>query len=260
MASRPAIYAHRFGGQLGPESSRAALQRSLSGPVDGFEADVVLSADGEVLACHDPLLQLSTADLSGWAHQYPAAVLTRAHLLDGQGGPSDQSPLLLRQVLEIIPSDLPLQLDIKAYADIELAQRTAEACCQTSAEVGRASQIEVISFFTPACEAAVAHGARARLVLWADYDPQALVKWVLDRGIGGLSLEGFILNQEFRDTAREAGLSISIGAVNTAEQLDRLLPLEPEIIVSDTPHMIRAMVDAYYDAGPSPVSHAGAPR
>jgi len=45
------------------------------------------------------------------------------------------------------------------------------------------------------------------------------------------------------DTAREAGLSISVGAMNTAEQLDRLLRLEPEIIVSDMPH-IRAMVDA----------------
>jgi hypothetical protein len=78
----------------------------------------------------------------------------------------------------------------------------------------------------------------------ADYDPRALVKWVLDHGIDGLSLEGFILNQEFRDTAREAGLSISVGAVNTAEQLGRLLRLEPEIIVSDTPHMIRVMVDA----------------
>jgi hypothetical protein len=111
----------------------------------------------------------------------------------------------LREVLEIIPSDLPLQLDIKACADIELARRPAEACCRTSAEIGRASQIEVISFFTPACEAAVAHGARARLVLWADYDPQALVKWVLDRGIDGLSLEGFILNQEFRELARGGG-------------------------------------------------------
>ena len=131
-------------------------------------------------------------------------MLTRAHLLDSQGGPSDQSPLLLGQVLEIIPSDLPLQLDIKTYADIELARRTSEACCRTAAEVGRASQIEVISF-TPACEAAIAHGARARLVLWADYDPQALVRWVLDRGIDGLSLEGFILNQEFRELVREAG-------------------------------------------------------
>jgi hypothetical protein len=97
-------------------------------------------------------------------------------------------------------------------------------------------------------------------VLWADYDPQALVRWVLDRGIDGLSLEGFILNRVLRDTVREAGLSLSVGAVNTAEQLDRLLPLEPEIIVSDTPHMIRAMVDASHDPGPDLVAHAGAAR
>ena len=81
-------------------------------------------------------------------------------------------------------------------------------------------------------------------MLWPTTIRGALVKWVLDHGIDGLSLEGFILNQEFRDTAREAGLSISVGAVNTAEQLGRLLRLEPEIIVSDTPHMIRVMVDA----------------
>jgi hypothetical protein len=31
--------------------------------------------------------------------------------------------------------------------------------------------------------------------------------------------------------------------VNTCEQVDRLLPLEPEIIVSDMPHMIRSMVE-----------------
>jgi hypothetical protein len=48
--------------------------------------------------------------------------------------------------------------------------------------------------------------------------------------------------------------------VDTAEQLNRLLPLEPEIIVSDTLHMTRSMVDAYHDAGPDPVAHAGAPR
>lgn len=129
-------------------------------------------------------------------------------------------------MLEAIPSELPLQLDVKAYADTELARRTAEACCGISAELGRASQIEVISFFTPACEAAVAQGVRTRLVIWADYDPKTLINWVLDRGIGGLSLEGFILNRVLRDAAREAGLSISVGAVNTAEQLHRLLPLD----------------------------------
>lgn len=146
MAWMARVYAHRFGGQLGPESSLAALERSLAGPVDGFEADVVLAADGEILAIHDPLLQVSTADLSGWAHEYPADVLTRAHLRDERGEPSDQRPLNLRQALRVIPKELPLQLDVKAYADADLASRTATRCCQVAAELGRASQVEVLSF------------------------------------------------------------------------------------------------------------------
>jgi hypothetical protein len=144
---------------------------------------------------------------------------------------------------------MPLQLDVKAYADPDLARRTAERCCQISAECGRATQVEVISFFTPACEVAVAHGVRSRLVIWADYDPQALVRWVTDRGIKGLAIEGFILGHTLRDAAREAELTISAGAATSAEQLRRLLPLEPEIIVSDSPHAIRSMI-ASLQAGP----------
>jgi glycerophosphoryl diester phosphodiesterase len=244
MAWMARVYAHRFGGQLGPESSLAALERSLAGPVDGFEADVVLAADGEIVAIHDPLLQISTADLAGWAHEHPADVLTQAHLLDDRGDASDQRPLNLRQALRVIPKELPLQLDVKAYADPELACRTAARCCRIAAELGRASQVEVLSFFTPACEVAVEHGIRSRLVVWADYDPKRLVRWLTDRGIEGLSIEGFILGHPLRDAARDAGLTISAGAVNTAEQLRALLPLEPEILVSDTPHRIRAMLVA----------------
>src|SRR6266516_3917866 len=85
VTSAPDVYAHRFGGHYGPECSRAALERSLAGQVDGLEVDVVLTRDEEIVACHDPLLDISTADLSGWAHQRSAAALTQAHLLDNEG-------------------------------------------------------------------------------------------------------------------------------------------------------------------------------
>jgi len=245
----PRVYAHRFGGEYGPEASLAALERSLEGPVDGLEVDVVLSSDEEVLACHDPLLDISTADLSGWADRHPAAVLGRAHLLDDRGRPSDQTLLSLRGVFDAVPPGLPLQVDVKAYAEPALARRTAERCCQIAAELGRAEDIEVLSFFTPACEAAVAHDVKSRLVAWADYDPDALVSWAVTRGINGLAFEGFILDGRMRDVVRQAGLTISVGAVNTAAQLRRLLPLEPEILVSDCPHALRAMLDEA--AGPA---------
>lgn len=37
----------------------------------------------------------------------------------------------------------------------------------------------------------------------------------------------------------EAGLTISVGAVNSSEQLERVLPFQPEIVVSDCPLELR---------------------
>ena len=98
---RPAIYAHRLGGAYGPESGQSTLARTLGGHVDGVEADVVLSADNEVFAVHDPALWLST-DLEGWAHERDATTLCKARLLDRSGRPSDDRPMRLSELLELL--------------------------------------------------------------------------------------------------------------------------------------------------------------
>jgi glycerophosphoryl diester phosphodiesterase len=251
------VYAHRLGGQYGPESSSAALERSLSGPVDGVEADVVLSADGEIVACHDPVLEISTVDLKGWAHEHPADALLGARLPDERGEPSDQRPLSLTQLLEAVPEDLTVQLDVKAYADPDLARRTAERCCEIILEHDRREQAEIVSFFSNACEAAAEHGFRTRLVLWADYAPAALSGWALERGIGGVSIEGFILATTLREALREAELTLCVGAVNTGEQLERILPFEPDVLVSDRPHEVhRALNRLQNDGGAGPEADA----
>lgn len=239
----PSVYAHRFGGHYGPESSRAALERSLEGEVGGVEVDVVLTADDDVVAVHDPFLRVAT-DLDGWAHRTSTATVLRARLLDGAGEPSDQRPLSLEEVLCLLPPGLPLQLDVKAYADPELARQTAQRCCEVAIAHGTADRVEVISFFTEACAAAVAAGVAARLVIWADYSPPTLARWVAGQGFVGVSVEGFIFSERLRAPLAEAGLSISVGAVNSAEQLELLLPLEPDTIVSDRPLELRGEVEA----------------
>jgi glycerophosphoryl diester phosphodiesterase len=250
MAWAPLVYAHRLGSRYGPESSRAALEKSLSGDVEGLEADVVLTADDDVLACHDPLLSISTADFSGWAHEHTAAELTQARLVDGEGKPSDQTVMSLRELLEAIPPDLPLQLDVKAYADPERARRTSERCCEIAEELRRSEQVEIISFFTAACEAATSRGFAVRIVAWADYDPPALARWAVEHGAGGLSLEGFILGSSLHRAIREADLTLSVGAVNDAAQLRRIAPFAPEIIVSDCPSELRGAL-AELDSAPA---------
>jgi glycerophosphoryl diester phosphodiesterase len=237
--AHPPIYAHRFGSDYGPESSRSALEHTLSGGVDGIEADVVLSGDDRVLALHDPILAYST-DLTGWANERSAAELCGAHLLDDAGEPSEEHPMSLEQVLEIIPRDLPFQLDVKAYADHELACRTAERACEVMRGHGTAERAEVISFFSGACEAARAAGLSSRLVAWSDYAPEALAEWAVGHGMIGVSFEGFILSESVVRPLHDSGLTISVGAVNTVDQARKLEPLGVDILVSDGPHELRA--------------------
>jgi glycerophosphoryl diester phosphodiesterase len=234
------VYAHRFGSEYGPESSRAALEKSLGYQVAGLECDIVLSGDDEVFALHDPDLGLST-NLDSWATNHQAQEIDEAFILDGKGEVSEEHPLRLRTVLELIPPDLPFQLDIKAYADMELVKRTTRRACEIVREHGTADRITVISFFTPGCLVACEHDITTLLVLWADYDPEALVKWVVNRGIDGVSCEGFILSKELTDPIHDAGLTISVGAVNSRGQVERLLPLAPDIVVSDKPAEVRRM-------------------
>lgn len=245
MPGRPVpVYAHRFGSEYGPESSRAALEVSLSRGVDGLEADVILSADDEVFALHDPDLDLCT-DLSGWARDHRADEIDRARLRDQVGEISDETPLRLPQVLDRIPPDLPLQLDVKAYADHSLARRTSRRACEIAREHGTSDRIEIISFFTGGCEVAREHGVEARLVLWADYDPNALLRWLGERDISGVSLEGFILAHHLVEPLHEAGVTLSVGVVNSPRQIERLLPMRPDILVSDRPAELKDEVDRF---------------
>jgi glycerophosphoryl diester phosphodiesterase len=232
------VYGHRFGGEYGPESSRPVLEKSLAHGVDGLECDIILSGDDEIFALHDPDLALST-NLDGWAKARTADEIDEACIRGPNGEVSDQHPLRLRAVLEMIPPELPLQLDVKAYADPELVDRTTARACEISKEHGTDDRIEVISFFTRGCLVANDHEVATRLVLWADYAPETLVQWVRDRGIDGVSLEGFIFSHELIDPLHDGGLTVSVGAVNSPGQLERLLPMHPDIVVSDCPAEIK---------------------
>ena len=77
VATLPPLYAHRLGREPGPDSSRAALQATLAGPVDGLETDACLTADGRLVLLHEPWLSGPTT-LRGWAHQTLWSDLRRA--------------------------------------------------------------------------------------------------------------------------------------------------------------------------------------
>ena len=235
----PPLFAHRLGRAYGPDSSATALEGALRAGSDGLETDVCLTADDELVLLHDPRLELGTT-LSGWVHEHTAAEIARGRLRDRRGEPTDSRPLLLEQLLASIPADLPVQVEIKAHADPLLAQRTADRLCDRVARSAERTRIELISFHSAACAAAAARGVRSRLVIWADYAPEALAAWAVRRGVGGIAVEHFLLTQHLAATFRLAGLSVSTGTINSPELLGRVVEIAaPDAVCTDRPGELR---------------------
>lgn len=238
----PKLFAHRLGRHYGADNSAAALRGSLSGHLEGLETDICLTADDQLVLLHDPLLVLGTT-LEGWASQRTAQEIRSSWILDQGGLPSGEQPLSLDELLELVPASVELQLEVKAHADPALARCTAEVLCGRLADEPARERFEVISFHRSACEVAARHGLAARLVIWADYAPQALSEWALESGVGGISVEHFLLTRQLVDALRAVGLSVNTGTVNRPELLSRLLELEPDAIGTDRPHELRAAME-----------------
>jgi glycerophosphoryl diester phosphodiesterase len=232
----PPLIAHRLSRAYGPDSSATALAGALARPLDGVETDVCLSGDGELALLHDPLLPLCTT-LDGWAHRRSAADIRGSRLLDSHGEPSGERPLFLDELLDAVPPEITVQLDVKAHADPDLARRTAEAICDRYRGTPERRRIEVISFHSAACAAAAARGFRSRLVIYADYAPEALAAW---HRVGGVSVEHFLLSQPVLSVLRFARLSVNAGTVNDVALLERVVALGVDAVCTDRPHELRA--------------------
>lgn len=238
MTSLPALYAHRLGRDAGPDSSRAALRATLAGSADGVESDVCLTADGRLALLHDPRLSSCTT-ATGWAHRTAWADLRTARLLDRDGAPTSETPMLLEELLDAVPHELVVQIEVKAYGDPALARATSFAVAKVLRARPHRERVEVLSFHAAACEEAARSGLRARLVTWADYAPDALARWAGRVGVGGVCIEHFLLHPELVRRLRAHGLGVSTGTINDPELAARAAGLGVDAITTDRPAALR---------------------
>lgn len=237
----PLLIGHRLGRAYGPDSSRRALTRSLAGGVRALEADLCLTADEELVVLHDPLLALGTS-LSGWAHERSAREILGAQLRDRHGEVRDEGPLGLAELLDLVPDDVLLQLEVKAHADPVLAATTAARICELCR--AESDRLELISFHSSACVTAAARGFRSRLVVWTDHEPERLAAWARDHRVAGVSIEHFLLSGEMAGALRSAGLSVNTGTINEIELALRAITLAaPDAICTDRPIELRVELD-----------------
>ena len=106
------VVAHRGGADLGPENSLGCIRKGIAAGAGWVEIDVHLSADGEIVVCHDPSVDRTTdgkGQISGMT--YPE--LRKLRLLDGEGRPTDEHLPTLDEVLDLTKGRVVLLIEIK---------------------------------------------------------------------------------------------------------------------------------------------------
>lgn len=252
MPGVPIIYAHRGGAALRPENTIAAFDHGIECGADGLEFDVHLSKDGVVVIHHDDTLERTTGT-SGRIALSTAAELGALdagyHFSDGDGFPFRGRKLgvpTLHDVLRRYP-EAALIIELKVGGEA-LAHRVVDEV----RAAGAVDRVAIGSFYADALRAvrryepAIATGAAREETRWALY--RSWVGWA----IGSAPYREFqvpewsgltpIVTRRFVSAAHRAGILVKVWTVNAAEDMQRLVSIGVDGLITDRPDLARAVV------------------
>ncbi|WP_127588025.1 glycerophosphodiester phosphodiesterase [Paenibacillus koleovorans] len=143
MTTQPfLIIAHRGAMGEAPENTLAAFRLGLEQGANAFELDIHMSADGEIIVCHDETVNRTT-DGKGTIRSMTVAQLQK---LDAgrwyhERFAGERLPLL-EEVFDLVPTDFVINVEIKDCADHQLEPRLLELLKRT----GRMESVVISSF------------------------------------------------------------------------------------------------------------------
>jgi glycerophosphoryl diester phosphodiesterase len=271
LERRVLCYAHQGGAKESPSSTLLALRTALAAGATALELDVHATSDGELVVCHDPTLERTT----NGAGPIAGHTLAEVRALDNaywfvpgedtvEGLPADHYPLrgrapadrelgvaTLDEVLEAFPGVF-LNLDIKQTApevdpyEQQLAEKLVAA--------GRTDDVIVASFDDRATDAFRAHAPgigtspgfagvaeMVRAVHGRERPPESLLRYVALQ-VPARFMDTVIVDERFVGVAHEEGLAVHVWTVDEAPEMERLLALGVDGIMSDFPSVLAGVL------------------
>jgi glycerophosphoryl diester phosphodiesterase len=262
------VFAHRGGALLAPENTLAAFTRAHALGVDGFELDVRLSRDGEVMVIHDADVDRTTNG-SGKVSAMTAAelrALDAGSRFKGSRGEGDTRIPLLRDILARFPQEM-LIIELKG-ANPALPPRAFEV-------VREAGALERVCFGgfqrhmligVRRCGrrvTSVRPSERSEVPLVCSSASREETRWSLYRSwvrmpwpwrpydafqVPEISRRTRVVSPEFVRAAHARGLLVQVWTVNEEPQMQRLLSWGVDGLISDRPDLALRVRDAFASA------------
>jgi glycerophosphoryl diester phosphodiesterase len=270
-------WAHQGGAREAPSSTLFALRQAVANGADALELDVHATSDGEIVVCHDATVDRTTgrtgaiadmtlAEVRACDNAYwwvPGEVVAHdraedAYVYRGKA-PADQDfgIATLREVLEAFP-DTFLNFDIKQTApDVKPYE---QAVADLLREFGRVDDVIVASFNDHATNAfsAIAPEISTSLGLQGTAEfyfavrdgnpPPATRHHALQVPPESGGTE--IVTSQFVEAAHEHGLAVHVWTIDDEPEMERLLDLGVDGIMTDRPSALEAVLQrrgATYD-------------
>ena len=236
-AFRP--YAHRGGGRESPENSLAAFRHATALGFRHLETDIRPTRDGVAVVHHDARLERTT-DGRGLVRDRTWQEMRSVRLNDGT------TPLRLEELLEEFP-DAHVTVDAKeagsvvALADAVRRSTASDRVCVSSFSARRL--IRARRLLPPGTESS-AHPWE----VFALRASPSRAAWPLPRAHRvqvPLHAFGFaIVEPGFVARAHRAGIAVDVWTVDDAAEMHRLLDLGVDGIMTDSPSVLRAVLES----------------
>jgi glycerophosphoryl diester phosphodiesterase len=255
---RPLVFGHRGAGGEAPENTLVSFERAVAAGADVLELDVHASRDGVIVVMHDPTLERTT-DGSGLVREHTWSDLQRLDAgsqftTDGRSHPFRNRgvrPPSLDEVFQRFPRG-HFNIEVKqsapaiagAVVDLVLKHRLADRV------VLAAEQDAIMREIRAAAAGRVLTSLAAGEV--ADFVGRFQSDALRDYRSPGCALQippafnGIeLVTAESVRAAHGAGMEIHVWTINHRDDMDRLLGLGVDGIMSDLPALARAAVDGY---------------
>lgn len=266
-AKGPRVFAHRGGCALGPENTIAAFDLGMAAGADGLELDVHLSADGEVVVCHDATLDRTT-DATGPVASRTADELARVdagwHFVDAQGEtPFRGRGLGIPRLADVlrryraVPTIVEMKVNTpdlgRAVAEVVRAADAVDRVC--AAGFGKLST-RAVKAALPGVATSASH-PEVRIDLYASW-----VGWAYPFvSYGGFQLPECsgnltVVSPRFIRLAHKRGLQVQVWTVDEAPDMDRLLAWGVDALITNRPDLAVSRRNAFLSRGAATRSSA----